>query len=507
MFGVHTPIPPSVKRLFAVAAVTLLVKLVLAAVVPFTGDEAYFVLWGQNPDFGYYDHPPMTGWLMWLMLRLGHPEFVLRLPAVVFSQAVGLGLYLLLRRNDPDRSALAATLYLVSPVNVLNVLITTDTALLLFAFLAVAAFVRAQDRQSPGLYALAGCFLGLAFLSKYFAVLTGLSLALYTACFGRTRRDWIGLLLVFLAALPFVALHLWWNCTHGWATVLFNLFSRARTSVDLVNVPLLAVCVLYLASPPVLYYMIRRWRCWRTLWDRNDQRVLALCFLTPVLLLAVVSLRKTVGLHWLLSFVPFAFAITPAFLAERDFVRSIRWNGIFTAAHLVLVGIVLALPLETFRRLSAYPSIVMGIRPAAFMGALAAHGPGYTLATGSYSQSAVLAYHARQPVLVFGRGSLHGRQYDLMTDFRDLDRTDILVVGDSLKPERIAPYFSRTEVSTTTVHGAEFVFVRGCDFRYGQYRRDVLLPILARYYTPPPWLPCGRNPLRERYTEGNGDEP
>ena len=43
------------------AAITL-ARLVLAAVIPLTEDEAYYRLWASSLQFGYYDHPPMIAW-------------------------------------------------------------------------------------------------------------------------------------------------------------------------------------------------------------------------------------------------------------------------------------------------------------------------------------------------------------------------------------------------------------------------------------------------------------
>lgn len=28
-------------------------------------DEAYYWVWALNPDWSYYDHPPMTAWIIW----------------------------------------------------------------------------------------------------------------------------------------------------------------------------------------------------------------------------------------------------------------------------------------------------------------------------------------------------------------------------------------------------------------------------------------------------------
>ncbi|MEJ1959727.1 MAG: glycosyltransferase family 39 protein [Nitrosomonadales bacterium] len=65
-------------------------------------------------------------------------------------------------------------LYLVSPLNILNVLITTDTPLILFVFLSALALFKALQRNGLAWYGLSGVLFGLAFLSKYFAVLLGL---------------------------------------------------------------------------------------------------------------------------------------------------------------------------------------------------------------------------------------------------------------------------------------------------------------------------------------------
>ena len=48
-------------------AVFILLKLALIVMLPLTGDEAYFIVWGQNLSLGYYDHPPAVGWVLGVM--------------------------------------------------------------------------------------------------------------------------------------------------------------------------------------------------------------------------------------------------------------------------------------------------------------------------------------------------------------------------------------------------------------------------------------------------------
>ena len=135
-----------------------------AAVLPMTGDEAYFVLWGEHPAGGYYDHPPMVGWWLTALLAISRAEWVLRLPAVLLPLILAAGAWWLVRPHGAERARFAALLVLLAPVDVWNVLITTDTPVILFTMLSALAYVAAQRRASLLWYAAAGALLGLAFL-------------------------------------------------------------------------------------------------------------------------------------------------------------------------------------------------------------------------------------------------------------------------------------------------------------------------------------------------------
>jgi len=75
-----------------------------------------------------------------------------------------------LRRTAPlgrNEAALAALAFILLPANVWSVFITTDTPLIFFCFASAFAFWLGIVRRLAGWHALAGVFLGLAFLSKY----------------------------------------------------------------------------------------------------------------------------------------------------------------------------------------------------------------------------------------------------------------------------------------------------------------------------------------------------
>ena len=65
------------------------VYLVLAAFVPPLDDELYYWCWSQQLQLSYYDHPPMTAYMIRAATAVfGDTLFATRLPAVVSTLTV-----------------------------------------------------------------------------------------------------------------------------------------------------------------------------------------------------------------------------------------------------------------------------------------------------------------------------------------------------------------------------------------------------------------------------------
>ncbi len=490
------------RKLFLyLLAGTLAIKLILAAALPITGDEAYFVLWGRYPALGYYDHPPMIGWLLTLMLALGNSAFVVRLPAILLSTVIGIIIYRMLRASDRRRALMVSSLWLLFPLNVVNVLITNDTPLILFSFLSGAAFHAAVRSGRYRFYAAAGIALGLAFLSKYFAVLLGLSYLIFVAM-QRRRALWAGMGIVILCALPFGLINLYWNYTHCWDNILFNLFNRtAGTHLSAVHVLTYLATLLYVATPPVLWYLARgRARLSRETAGEPAERLYVYLLAVPLLLFLLLSVKKEIGLHWLLAFLPFLPFVLFRGLDDRQLMRSIRFMAGFAVLHLLVVGAVLVSPLEAWRHAGFYHSMVLGKRTDQILKKLEPQLTGFQLATDSYAKSAVLGFHLHRNVMVFGTGSVHGRQDDILTDFRKLSGRNILIFTKT--PERrddYSRYFESTRITKLDQNGATFYLIFGYNFDYPRYRDTVLTAIRDSYYHVPAWLPVGDCYFYDKY--------
>jgi 4-amino-4-deoxy-L-arabinose transferase-like glycosyltransferase len=489
---------------FALLA-TLAIKLILAYTIPLSGDEAYFVLWANHLDFGYYDHPPMVGWFLHLMLYLGSSEAILRVPAILTSIVIGLGIYRLLKPLDEARAALVAMLFLLSPINLLNVLVTTDTPLLLFAFFSMAALYRALQQDKLAWYALSGMFFGLAFLSKYFAVLLGFSYLLYFIFSAKSRHRTGGFILLYLASLPFALLNIYWNYTHCWDNILFNLYTRNEgAQFSIATVAAFIGVQLYLITPPLLWFIHQhRAAFWQKI-NRDQFRVFLFVFVVPMAVFALLSLKKTVGLHWVLAFYPALYLLIFQLLPRLALEKMLKFMLGFSALHLLAIVIIAAMPMETWKQHRLYGGIVFMFEPGKIVEQIRPYEQqNFLLATDGYSPSATISYHYGKEFFVFGEGGLHARQDDMLTDFRPFNGRNILTLTKSAPNlQEYTPYFAHVERKSFKVRDTTFYLVLGYEFNYEKYKEGVLRQIMSKYYRIPAWLPHAPCYFCDKYFPG-----
>ncbi len=197
-------------------------RLVVAASMPLSADEAYYWVWSRALAPGFLDHPPMVALWIWLGTALaGETALGVRLLGPL---AAGAGSLLLAgatealfpgrRLGVPAAVILNATLMLGAGA----VTMTPDTPLLFFGTLALWASVRV--RTDGRWWLLVGAAAGLAVDSKYTGALLGGGVALWLAWVPGLRAHfatvwlWAGGGLATLLFAPVVA----WNGRHDWAS-------------------------------------------------------------------------------------------------------------------------------------------------------------------------------------------------------------------------------------------------------------------------------------------------
>ena len=493
------------RWLLAVGLASLLLRASIANTFPITGDEAFFYWWGVYPDWGYYDHPPMIGWLIAAMrATLSDSLWSIRLPVVLLPLATGAALWWALASIDRMRAAWAVAFFWLAPINWLNMLITTDTPLIFWSVLSAAALMQAEQRERPGygLYALSGVFIGCAFLSKYFAVVLGLT---YTVYFVIYRRDRLaGFALLVACSLPFAMVNIGYNVSHGWSNIMFNVYNRNEGAVFEWRKPLMYVGMLaYLITPAALWLVFRHRQAMARIGTASGTlRLLACLVVVPLLFFLLLSGKKVIGLHWVLSFYPFGFALLAFGLPLEKLKTAAVGLAVFAGLHVAVVAGMYMTTLETWRTAPGlskiYPQVIRSFKTADIL--RQAGSPGVVLMADAYTAASIYGFERRRYMPVFGVGRFHARQDDMLVDFSIYNgKTIRIITGAPPVIDDFAPYFEHVSTLTVMQNGVAFYLVEGVGFNFQTYRRGVLGDIFKRWYNIPKWLPMTGCPFCERY--------
>ncbi|MEI8218306.1 MAG: hypothetical protein WCG51_04585, partial [Elusimicrobiota bacterium] len=349
------------------------------------------------------------------------------------------------------------------------------------------------------------------FLSKYLSALLGIAFVAHWILTPKTKRRTAGLGVLFASLAPFVAFNLAWNYYHGWPNIMFNVFNRNRNEAfSLGKIGIFAACQAYLITPPLLYFLVQRFkdkkrygipenilRSWQSF---PNIKVFAYLFIVPLTVFAILSAKKVIGLHWPLSYYPFMYILLGAFLSPVELKKSIRFMIYFTGAHLLLIGIVLSLPVSAIKNNKNYTTVIIGLYPQKILAELAPYEKQFSFATPSYADSGLIEFYLHRHVAVFGTGSFHARQDDFVTDFNSLAKTNILILRTSVpQVSEYVPYFETVEIKTVMIENAPFYFVLGRNFKLDEYTARVLTSIRDQFYAIPAWLPYKHSDFLDKY--------
>lgn len=258
-------------------------------------DEAHYALYGYYPALSYYDHPPLVGWIQFVMLQMGSAEMVLRLPAFLFGLLTFTFMWCMTPR--PARFH-AAILFLSAPMFFALIYALLPSGLLLvLAFPILLATKWAVERNDYPSYILLGCALGLAGLADYTAVFMALSAGSYIL-FRRgwslllSTRPWLAIAIACLLLAPVLV----WNIQHDFISFQYhlgyNLFAGQFALVDLLSTQLIQCLAyglaLYIGAYITLFAIART----------KELYIYAFFALPPLLFFAITPIFGRFLPHW-----------------------------------------------------------------------------------------------------------------------------------------------------------------------------------------------------------------
>jgi 4-amino-4-deoxy-L-arabinose transferase-like glycosyltransferase len=374
-------------------------RLVAAALVPLSPDEAYYFDWSRYPALGYYDHPPMVAW--WIATGTaiaGDGPLGIRLltvlSAIPASWAVWAAASALFERTIAKRAVLWFNVTLL--VGVGGFLATPDAPSLMFWALATWAFAEVVRRDDGRWWLLVGLFAGLGIDSKLTGLFFGLGLMLVLLVDRDLRRWlvspwlWAGALVAELTADPFLA----WNWLNGW--VSFGQFGRIGSGgFDPLKLPEFIATQFGLLNPLVAIFVGLA----AVMWHRQRNVALLLWTAAPLAAyLAFHALHQRVEGNWPAPIYP-TLAIAAAAAAQS---AGARWDGLRAltfpvGAILVVLGLVLTGNPGNVLPPSLDPGLTLRgwDKAAADLEALRKENSATWIAGTNYASAAALAYRMR----------------------------------------------------------------------------------------------------------------
>jgi len=205
--------------------------------LPFMGlmpQDAYYYLYGQNLSLSYFDHPGMIGYLLRIFTSiLGDTVFAIKLTDFVITSLTIFSFYKLASYFLSKQKLQRAILLLISTifVSILSFNSTPDVPLLLFWTLSLICLYKAIFEEKKWYWIFAGIAMGLAFNSKYTALLLQIGLFLFVIFSNKYRKllispwFWTAIIISALVTTP-----VWyWNYQNDFASFVFQSSERTNS--------------------------------------------------------------------------------------------------------------------------------------------------------------------------------------------------------------------------------------------------------------------------------------
>lgn len=336
--------------------ISMLARLGLAAWLELGNDEVYYVTYALYPDWSYFDHPPMVGWLIRLfsLNLLFGGEWAIRLAAVVAGTLNTFLIYQTGRQlKNHEAGFYAAILYTTSVYCfvISGLFILPDTPQGTFWLLAIFAFLNSLTQNEINKNAriwllMAGVFTGLALLSKYTSAFLWAGAGLYILIFDRrwlkTKELYLSALISALLFLPVI----YWNLQNDWISFAFQ-GERVVPAQGLFRPELFATEAggqLFYNNPVnvlLVFTAVAGFLRGRRYVGSQAGRLLLLISLPPVLVFLLASLFRPTLPHWSGPGYLGLILMGAAWLAWKREYTAAKGIPVVLKSALLLLGIIL----------------------------------------------------------------------------------------------------------------------------------------------------------------------
>ena len=181
-------------------------------------DEAYYWVYSKFLDWGYFDHPPMTG----LLIKMGYAIFPNELGVRLFPLLLNVLSLMIIEKLISNKHPLLfyAIALSVAVLQLSGFAAVPDIPLIFFTALFFWSYKKFMGGYSLLSALLLGISIAMLLYSKYHAVLIVLFTLLSNLKLFAKYQAWLAVVIALLLFAP----HLWWQYQHDWVSFRYHLF-------------------------------------------------------------------------------------------------------------------------------------------------------------------------------------------------------------------------------------------------------------------------------------------
>ncbi len=336
-------------------------------------DEAYYWMYAQYLDWGYFDHPPAIALFIKLGYTLFHNTLGVRLVVVVAASVTGYLAWLMANNQSAHASAnqshwlFGALLFAFPLIHIYGFVATPDAPLLLFSTLFLYLYYRFLQNATYTLAVIMGIVIAAMLYSKYHAILVLLFIVLSNLKILKKPQTWLAVTISILLFLP----HVLWQWNHDFPSIKYHLIERSESSYDYFYTIEYFLNLFVIFNPllfPLIVWVFIKYR-----WDNLFQKALYYIVVGTFFFFLLSSIRGHVQPQWLIiTFIPtviFLYQKTILLFKTRKYILRVLYPTAILIFILRLGMAIDILPVDTeFHDLKRYKKIhnVLGNTPVIF---------------------------------------------------------------------------------------------------------------------------------------------
>lgn len=311
----------------------LLFNLIQARITPLLDDEAYYWLWGQRLDWGYFDHPPMVALLTSLSSLFFSGELGVRFLSPFLS--VGSLWFIIkiveyLAGNKETAVAVTILAFFSTPIlSVYGFFTTPDVPLLFSGAFFLYSIIKFSAKDSWANAVLFAISATLLMYSKYHAALIILFSIFAHLKLLTKPKFWAASVLSIALFIP----HILWQYENGFPSFTYHLVSRSK-GFDINNSITFLLSQLAVFGPLLLFFGFKNFR---EVWRKPQTRILLVNFAAFPIFFFVSTLKGRAEAHWTALATIAGVALVGVILSEYSLKRLKRFSSVALLLILLLV--------------------------------------------------------------------------------------------------------------------------------------------------------------------------